>query len=198
MSDDAVLQFWFGELDADGCADAAHAERWWKKDQAFDEELRARFGALHAAVAAGRHDDWLDAPRSRLAYVIVLDQFSRNMFRETPRMYAYDSRALSAARRGVQGEADRSLRHDERIFLYMPFQHSESLADQELAVQLFELLTENLSGEHLKRALDNVTYAERHRDIVKRFGCFPHRNAILSRATTPEEAEFLTQPDSSF
>jgi uncharacterized protein (DUF924 family) len=197
MSED-VLTFWFGTLDANGCADASHAERWWKKNLAFDDELRQRFGPLHEAVANGDHDDWLKAPRGRLAYVIVLDQFSRNMFRDSPRMYAYDDLALAAARNGVVADADKELRHDERIFLYMPFQHSEDLADQELAVALFERMTEGLTGEALKRAQDNAGYAKRHRDIVKRFGRFPHRNRILGRATTQEEAQFLTEPNSSF
>ncbi|MBI1211852.1 MAG: DUF924 family protein [Alphaproteobacteria bacterium] len=193
-----VLDFWFGKLDALGCADAAHAERWWKKNPDFDEELRRRFGALHEAVAKGSHDAWLETPRGRLAYVIVLDQFSRNMFRDTPRMYACDGLALTAARDGVGASIDRILAHDERLFLYMPFEHSEDLADQERCIELFAGMCEGLSGDRLKRAQDNVRFAERHRDIVKRFGRFPHRNRILGRATTAEEAEFLTQPGSSF
>ena len=195
---DEILKFWFGQLDAAGCADAEHAERWWKKNAAVDEDLRRRFGALHDAIAHAEHDGWLDTPRGRLAYVIVLDQFSRNMFRDTPRMYAADPLALKAARDGVADGADKTLVHDERLFLYMPFQHSEALADQEIAVTLFERLTEGLSGDLLKRAKNNVVFAERHRDIVKRFGRFPHRNQILGRATTPEEAEFLSEPNSSF
>jgi uncharacterized protein (DUF924 family) len=198
MHFEQVLDFWFGKLDAAGCADAEHAERWWKKNAAFDEELRQRFGALHEAVARAERDDWLVPPRGRLAYVIVLDQFSRNMFRDTPRMYAYDAKALAAAHEGVADGADKPLAHDERIFLYMPFQHSEELADQERAVALFESLRDGLSGERLKRANDNVVYAERHRDIVKRFGRFPHRNQLLARASTSEEVNFLTQPNSSF
>ena len=198
VTSEDVLDFWFGELDASGCSDEAHAKRWWKKNPAFDEELRQRFGSLYQALADGAHDDWLKAPRGRLAYVVVLDQFSRNMFRDTPRMYAYDPLALAAAHGGVATNADKTLRHDERIFLYMPFQHSEQLADQDLAVKLFEGLTKGLSGDLLKRAEDNVVFAERHRDIVKRFGRFPHRNAILHRPTTPAEAEFLTQANSSF
>jgi uncharacterized protein (DUF924 family) len=113
-------------------------------------------------------------------------------------MYAADALALKAAHDGVASGADATLVHDERIFLYMPFQHSEMLADQELAVALFERLTEGLSGDLLKRAKNNVVYAERHRDIVKRFGRFPHRNRILGRATTPEEEKFLSEPGSSF
>jgi uncharacterized protein (DUF924 family) len=198
MEYDAVLNFWFGTLDAAGCADAEHAERWWKKNEVFDAELRRRFGALHEALANGDHDDWLKTPRGRLAYVIVLDQFSRNMFRDSPRMYAYDSQALAAAREGIAKSDDKLLAADERIFLYMPFEHSEDLADQEHCITLFERMCEGLSGEALKRVKNNVDYARRHRDIVKRFGRFPHRNRILGRASTPEEAEFLTEPGSSF
>jgi len=198
MEYDDVLNFWFGTLDAAGCADAAHAERWWKKNQSFDDELRQRFGTLHEAIANGDHDDWLKTPRGRLAYVIALDQFSRNLFRDSPRMYAYDAKALGAARKGVAASVDKALAHDERIFLYMPFEHSEELADQALCITLFARMCEGLSGDALKRAQDNVTYARRHHDIVKRFGRFPHRNAILGRASTPEEAEFLTTPGSSF
>src|SRR5436853_1616817 len=130
MPFDDVIKSWFGTLDARGCADAAHSKRWWKKDVAFDDELRQTFGPLHEAVANGDHDDWLALARGRLAYVIVLDQFSRNMFRDTPRMYAYDGLALAAAHDGIASCVDKGLLHDERIFLYMPFQHSEDLSDQ--------------------------------------------------------------------
>jgi uncharacterized protein (DUF924 family) len=198
MPFDDVLQFWFGSLDADGCADQAHAQRWWQKDQAFDDELRRRFATLHEAIADGDHDDWLKQPRGRLAYVVVLDQFSRNLFRDSPRMYAYDGLALSASREGIARQDNRSLAHDERIFLYMPLQHSEDVADQEFAVDLFAQLREGLTGDLFRRAGRNLTFAERHRDIVKRFGRFPHRNRILERASTPEEVEFLSQPNSSF
>jgi uncharacterized protein (DUF924 family) len=195
---DEVTDFWFGTLDAQGCADAIHAERWWKKSAAFDDELRRRFGPLHEAVANGEHNDWLANPRGRLAYVVVLDQFSRNMFRDTPRMYAYDGLARAATHQGIAQAAHRALAHDERIFLYMPLQHSEDLADQELCVALFASLCEGLEGELRERAIKNIGYAERHRDIVKRFGRFPHRNRILGRASTPEELVFLTEPNSAF
>src|SRR5262249_14879036 len=152
-------------------------------DAAFDDLLRRRFAALHEAIADGDHDGWLDRPRGRLAYVIILDQFSRNMFRDSPRMYAYDDLARTATREGIIGHDDEHLAHDERIFLYMPLQHSEDLADQELAVALFEKLCRGLTGEHLKRAKNNVVFAQRHRDIVKRFGRFPHRNRLLGRAS---------------
>ncbi len=174
---DELLAFWF--------ADPA---RWWKKDPAFDAELRARFEALHAAIEQGGHEDWLDSPRGALAYVIVLDQLSRNMFRDDPRAFASDARARAAARGALERGFDRALPEDQRAFLYMPFMHSEELADQDRCIELFT----GLAGSN------QLGYAERHRDIIRRFGRFPHRNAVLGRASTPEEIEFLKQPGSSF
>jgi uncharacterized protein (DUF924 family) len=173
---DEVLAFWFGD-----------PGRWWKKDPAFDAEVRDRSFELRDAVARGEREDWLETSRGTLAYVLVLDQFSRNMFRDSARMYESDSRALAAVRRALDRDFDGDLSDDERMFLYMPFMHSEDIADQDRCVDLFA------SG--LKRWLP---YAEQHRDIVRRFGRFPHRNALLGRPSTPEELEFLKKPGSSF
>lgn len=183
---DALLSFWFGPLDAAGRADDAHRERWFRKDPGFDAALRERFGALHAEVAAGAHERWLATPRGRLAHVIALDQLSRNLHRDTPRAFENDARALAVALEGLEHGVDRVLGPDERSFLYMPLMHSEDLAVQERCVALFADSPENLS------------FAEAHRDIVRRFGRFPHRNAVLGRASTPEEQEFLRGPGSSF
>jgi uncharacterized protein (DUF924 family) len=174
-SSDDVLEFWF-----------ANPGRWWKKDPAFDVEIRDRFLALHDAVQRGEREDWLDAARGSLAYVIVSDQFSRNMFRGTGRMFEGDVRALAAARRALERGFDRDLSRDERMFLCMPFMHSEDIADQDRCVMLFATLHEWLR------------YAEQHREIVRRFGRFPHRNALVGRQSTPEELEFLKGPGSSF
>ena len=171
-----VLSFWF-----------ADPPRWWRKDPAFDAEVRDRFLAVHGAVERGEHEDWLETARGALAYVIVLDQLSRNMFRGTARMFAGDARARAAARRAVDRGDDRTLSEAERSFLYMPFMHSEDLADQDRGAGLFA------SG-----APAELRYAEQHRDIVRRFGRFPHRNALLGRESSPEEQEFLKQPGSSF
>lgn len=171
-----VLAFWF-----------ADPQRWWKKDAAFDAEIRDRFSKLHDAVERDECEDWLDTPRGTLAYVVVLDQFSRNMFRGSARMYEGDARALAVARRAIDRGIDGSLSRDERMFLYMPFMHSEDVADQERCVALF--------GAGLQEML---RYAEAHRDIIRRFGRFPHRNALLGRQSTAEELEFLKQPGSSF
>jgi uncharacterized protein (DUF924 family) len=193
-----VLTFWFGPPDARGRSDAAHSARWWRKDPAFDAEISARFGAQHAAVLANERESWLASPRGRLAYVIVLDQFSRNMFRGSARAFAGDARALAAARAGVEGGDDRTLGPDERPFLYMPLMHSEDPAAQDRCVALFAGWREQAPEEDRARLAGMLKYAEQHRDIVHRFGRFPHRNAVLGRASTPEEIEFGKQPESSF
>jgi uncharacterized protein (DUF924 family) len=173
---DEVISFWF--------ADPA---RWWRKDPSFDEEIRARFAALHAALERDELEDWKRTPRGTLAYVIVLDQFSRNMFRDTPRMFASDARARAAVHEAIARCDDVALSSVERGFLYMPLMHSEKLAEQEQSVALYGALD---TGQ--------LSFARQHRDIVERFGRFPHRNAILGRASTPEELAFLEQPGSSF
>jgi uncharacterized protein (DUF924 family) len=193
-----VLSFWFGSLDEAGFATPETSARWFKKDPAFDEEIRSRFGALHARLAGGDAAGWLDEPRATLAYVVVLDQFSRNTGRDTPGMFATDALALSAARGCVTAGGDRALGPHERTFLYMPYMHSEALADQEECVRLFRALADELAGEAKAKVEYNHTYAVRHRDVVARFGRFPHRNRILGRASTEEEAAFLLQPGSSF
>jgi uncharacterized protein (DUF924 family) len=170
-----VLAFWF-----------ADPRQWWKKDDAFDAKIRDRFHGLHETIAAGEREDWLETPRGALAYVIVLDQFSRNMFRGSGRTFETDERALAAARRALGLGFDRGLSDDERMFLYMPFMHSEDIADQDRCVELFSTLPQGRR------------YAEQHRAIVRRFGRFPHRNALLGRPSTPEEIEFLKGPGSSF
>jgi uncharacterized protein (DUF924 family) len=194
-----VLSFWFGTLDDLGRADDEHSRRWWKKDPVFDQLIRQDFGVLHAEVSRGEHADWLESARGTLASIIVLDQFSRNIFRGTARAFSSDARALEWAAQGIDKQFDQSLRYDERLFLYMPFQHSEDLAMQERSVQLFRSFRDSLEPGTLRdRASEAVDFAERHHDIVRRFGRFPHRNAMLDRTLTAEEIEFLKQPGSSF
>jgi uncharacterized protein (DUF924 family) len=183
-----VLEFWFGPLDEQGHVDAAHVSRWWKKDPAFDAEVRSRFGALHEAVLRGERDRWLTTPRGRLAFIVVLDQFSRNMFRDSARAFAGDARAVEIALDGITAGVDGQLAAHERGFMYMPLMHSESLAVQDRCIALFEAANDAGSAK----------FAERHRDIIRRFGRFPHRNAVLGRQSTNDELAFLAQPGSSF
>ncbi len=176
-----VLAFWFGE----GAEYGVAHKRWFEKSAAFDAEVRRRFLSLHAELAG--NGEWLDTPHQCLARIIVLDQFPRNMFRGTPQAFATDAPALAAARHALAAGYDRDWLRVEKIFAYLPFEHSEALADQQRACELMRPLGE-----------EQYDYALRHKAIIERFGRFPHRNAILGRASTPEEIEFLKQPGSGF
>jgi uncharacterized protein (DUF924 family) len=176
-----VLHFWFGA----GAEYGAVHKRWFAKDPAFDAEVRTRFSDLHEELSA--KGDWLDCARGCLARIVVLDQFPRNMFRGTPRAFATDALALAAARHAIASGYDRDWLRVEKIFAYLPFEHSEALADQQRACELMRPLGE-----------EQYDYALRHRAIIEGFGRFPHRNAILGRASTAEEIEFLKQPGSGF
>jgi uncharacterized protein (DUF924 family) len=187
----AVLDFWFGPA-----TDPGHAqprEYWFRKDDAFDATIAQRFGALIEQALSGALDGWADAPAAALAQVIVLDQFTRNAFRDTARAFAGDARALAAAQRMVRDGADRHLLPVQRMFVYLPFEHAEDLATQREALRLFR----QLAAEDPARA-DLLQWAQKHCDVIARFGRFPHRNDMLGRKSTREEIEFLAQPGSRF
>jgi uncharacterized protein (DUF924 family) len=198
VTPDDVLSFWFGQLDAEGRADAHHRERWWASDPSFDEQIRTRFGALHDELMQGRHPDWRHGDRGLLASIVVLDQFSRNMFRGTGRAFAADALALEVARAAVAADVDHRAAYDERGFVYMPFVHAEDRTTQEEAVALFEAWAAELSPAHADGALTYLRYAVMHRDIVARFGRFPHRNKALGRESTPDEQAFLSEKKQAF
>lgn len=193
-----VLGFWFGRLDVDGQAASAKRKLWWKKDSAFDHEIKDRFLATYEAIVAGERRDWEEHARSCLALVVVLDQFSRNMFRGTAQMYAADGQCVRVVQSGLERGFDQMLRTDERIFFYMPLMHAEDLAHQERCIELFRALHDQCPAAAKDGLAKNVDYAIKHRDIVRDWGRFPHRNGILGRASTPEELAFLEQPGSGF
>ena len=193
-----ILQFWFGDVDSLGRSDVLHSRRWFMRDDAFDREIADRFGQTYADVRAGQREAWLDDPRGRVAYVIVLDQFARNMFRGSARMFEGDRQALAAAVEGVARHDDAGLTVNERSFLYMPYQHSEEIGMQERSVALFQELAESAPSELRGSLVAAVQYAEKHREIIARFGRFPHRNTLLGRQSTPAELAFLAEPGSSF
>lgn len=174
-----VLSFWFERNGPD---------QWWTKDPAFDEAIRTEFGALHASAALGELLDWRDAPQGRLAEIIVLDQFSRNLYREDPRAFACDGMALALAQEAVRVRADQEIALERRKFFYMPYEHSESRRIHEIAVRLFESVDD-------PRSLD---YELQHKAIIDRFGRYPHRNKALSRPSSLDEIAFLKTPNSSF
>jgi uncharacterized protein (DUF924 family) len=182
---DDVLNFWF-----DG---TRQRPQWFRKDDAFDATIHERFGALIDQALQGGIDAWHDSSDEHaVARVVVLDQFTRNVHRGTPKAFAGDARALAASRALVAVGRDSKLTGVQRSFVYLPFEHSESLADQDTAVALFEGLARD------EPETDLVEWARRHRDVIQRFGRFPHRNAILGRASTDLEVVFLAQPGSSF
>lgn len=160
--------------------------RWFRPDAAFDRVLALRFGALVDRAAAGAFDDWPATPEGALALAILVDQLPRNIHRGTPRAFAHDAKAREVARRALALGHHLALPERVRLFLYLPFEHSEEAADQERAVELCRAL----GGEAFRHAV-------RHRDVIRRFGRFPHRNAVLGRASTGEELDFLQQPGSS-
>lgn len=174
-----IISFWFTEIES---------KLWFKKDDAFDQLLREKYGELHHRAAQAELFTWRSSAEGRLAEIIVLDQFSRNMYRDSPKAFASDPLALALAQEAVSLGLDQQLEPQKRTFLYMPYMHSESLLVHDNALKLFtELGREN-----------NLEFEKKHRAIIEKFGRYPHRNNTLGRQSTVAEYEFLTQPGSSF
>ncbi len=195
---DELLQFWFGDSPDDAAVAKTQAELWWGHCQETDELLQARFGAAASAAAADVLDHWVGSPRGRLALILLLDQLPRAIHRAMPAAFAQDAKARAVAEQGLESGADRLLRPIERLFFYLPFEHSEELADQDRSVSLCRELAKSAPAAHRATFAAFVDYAVKHRDVIKQFGRFPHRNQILGRESTPEEKAFLEQPGSSF
>jgi len=173
-----VLRFWFEEI---------APPQWWRRDSVFDQAVRSRFGELHVAASRAELWGWRETAPGRFAEIIVLDQFSRNIYRDDARAFACDALALGLAQEAVRAGADLEIAPQRCAFIYMPYMHSESRLIHATAVELFR-----------ERAPANLDYELRHRAIVDRFGRFPHRNGVLGRTSTPEEIAFLAEPGSSF
>ena len=195
---DELLEIWFGDDPDDAAVSAAKAELWWGHSPATDEQLRERFGAAASAAAAGELDNWIGSSRGRLALILLLDQLPRAIHRDTPEAFAQDDAARKTAAQGLESGADQLLRPIERLFFYLPFEHSEDLEDQDRSVELFRELALSVPEEQRPTFAGFVDYAKRHREVIARFGRFPHRNRILGRESTAEEIAFLKQPGSSF
>lgn len=179
MQQEDILNFWFEEIDD---------SKWWTKDPAFDQTIRERFSEIHQEAKQSALFSWRNSAEGRLAEIIVLDQFSRNMFRDKPEAFAQDPLALALSQEAVRLGLHKSMDSAKNLFLVMPYMHSESLAVHNEALQVFE---------DLKRP-GNLEFEHKHRNIIARFGRYPHRNKILGRTNTAEEEEFLKQPGSSF
>lgn len=174
-----IIEFWFSEIEP---------KQWWQKDKNFDLMIQRRFGSLHKQAKAGELFEWRETALGSLAEIIILDQFSRNIYREKPESFACDPLALALAQFAISKAFDAELAQTERSFLYLPFMHSESKLIHIEAVKLFESLGNS----------NNLEFEYKHKAIIDRFGRYPHRNGILDRESTSEEIEFLNQPDSSF
>lgn len=187
---EAILGFWFGEP---GDPEYGKSRKqWFVKNPDFDEEVRSQFLSDYEMAAQGLLDRWQENSESCLALILLLDQFPRNLFRGTPQAFATDSRAIAAAQHAITEGFDKQMLPVQRWFFYLPFEHSENLEHQRQCVALFEQLKDD------PESASPIDYADRHLQVIERFGRFPHRNTILGRENTPEEEEFLKQPGSSF
>lgn len=184
MEFEKILEFWFEELKYND---------WFKKNKEVDELIRERFLGVYSEITSGQYQDWKENPKSLLAMVLVLDQFSRNMFRDSEQMYFFDMMALNLTKLAIDKGFDLELTLPERSFLYMPLMHSENLEDQKACVKLFQfMMREDKKYEMMFK------FARRHMKVIEEFGRFPHRNEILERKSTASELEFLSEPNSGF
>jgi uncharacterized protein (DUF924 family) len=194
-----VLDYWFGASAADGSLDPAKKKMWFGDGRKFDAGIRERFGALHARAARGELDgEWTTTPPGTAALIVVLDQFSRHIHRDQPGAFACDPAAQRLVGSALDRRLDRELIPPHRSFFYLPLEHAEDLELQRLAVRCYDGLARTVPEAQRKEYEGFLDYAQRHLEIIKRFGRFPHRNKILGRASTPEEVAFLKQPGSSF
>lgn len=190
-----VLEFWFGRA---GDNFLQNKSLWFKKDSNFDRVIAETFQKLLVEITRGHHEEWKETSEPCLAYIIVLDQFSRNIFRDLPQSFAQDEQALSTSLNGIERGTDEPLHAVQKTFFYMPLMHSEDLEVQKKSCELFLKLAESAPENYEASLRSNYDYAKLHYEIIEKFGRFPHRNKILGRESTAEEEAFLTKPGSSF
>jgi len=195
---ESVLAFWFGATGSATEVAGRQSKLWFGKSPANDRAVVDRFSATLTAATAGQLDHWGRTPRGQLALVIVLDQFPHHVHRDQPQAFSTDPQALALSLAALASGEDRQLAPVERVFLYLPLEHAESLDLQERSVSLYEQLAHEAAADELALFGGFLDYARKHRDVVARFCRFPHRNEILGRPSTPDEVEFLKQPGSRF
>ncbi|AMO37985.1 DUF924 family protein [Thauera humireducens] len=195
---DTIHAFWFGTHPDDDAVIARQSALWWRKQADVDAEIRRRFAPWVARAARGELDGWLADVRGRLALILLTDQFPRNIWRGEAAAFAFDVLALRWAKDTLRLGLDNELRAVERVFVYLPLEHSEDLGDQREAVRLFDRLAASVPAPHRPSFDGYLDYARRHLAIIERFGRFPHRNAALGREAREDETAFLQQPGSSF
>jgi len=190
-----VNEFWFG---SDSSNLLSEQSKWWKKDPLFDRFVCETFEPTLKAAGRGELEQWRDKPISCLAYIILLDQFSRNIFRDSSLAYAQDAKALKACLRALDRSYDEELNLVERWFLYMPLEHAEDIEMQQLSLKKFDILVKEAPAELVHQMQSTYDYAVLHFEVIEKFGRFPHRNKIVGRETTPDEVEFLKAPNFRF
>lgn len=195
-----VIAFWIGDAATSAEAASINNKMWFAKSEDIDADIRAKFLPLLEALAAGPlADDWAGrGAKERLAAIIVLDQFSRNLFRGSPRAFSQDALALRLCREGLSCREDLLLSEAERIFFYLPLEHSENIHDQACAVEMFSALVKDARSDFRKLTEATLEYAYSHQAVIERFNRFPHRNEALARETTAQETAYLATPGSGF
>ena len=193
---ESILDFWFGELDEHGYATDDRNKLWFQSSAETDIIIRTRFGELVGQACRGELDNWAETARGRLALIIVLDQFTRNINRGSAAAFKGDSKARQLCKQGQDLGHDQTLAPSERVFFYLPLEHSENLTDQEQCVALYSQLHDQAPPARQERALSNVNFARQHKAIIEQFGRFPHRNKALGRGSTPQELEYLKNANS--
>ncbi len=195
-----ILDFWFGSLIENEIPSEAYRNRWWMKDSENDREIRNQFSDSLELAKIGGLDHWKTNADGTLALILLLDQFSRNIFRDTSEAFSQDHKAIETCLDGINQRFDNELHPIQRVFFYMPLMHSEDLGMQEKSIECFSNLKELFSTPQsiAKSVSGSFEYAMKHYEIIKKFGRYPHRNTILGRESTPEEVKFLTEPGSSF
>ncbi len=195
---DSILTFWFGTCNSAEEISEQKKALWWGKDEQIDQEIAERFRPVMESVANSELDHWRESANGLLASIICTDQFPRNVFRGNAKSFAYDPVALGLAQQAVATHVDLELSPIQRVFVYLPFEHSEDMAMQTQSLELFNKLHDEVAEEDKELFSGYIDFARRHLEIVDRFGRFPHRNELLGRDSTPEELEFLAEPGSSF
>jgi len=195
-----IVHFWFGDLKKNEVPGDDKQKSWWMKDAEFDKRIKDNFGNDLKKAINGDLDDWKTSPEGSLALIILLDQFSRNIHRDTIKAFSQDDKSIEICLEGIEKGFDKKLHPVQRIFFYIPLMHSEDIDMQEKSLKYFSgLVKEYKESESVADVVSNsYKFAVKHYDIIKRFGRYPHRNEILGRESTPEEIEFLNQPGSSF
>jgi uncharacterized protein (DUF924 family) len=194
----SILDFWFGSSPGDNEILEQKSSFWWRKDKQTDKLIEFRFAVSLNKLIAGELTEWKQSAEGLLAMIILADQFSRNIYRDNKKAFAQDELALALALEGLETRMDLSLSFAKRVFFYMPLEHSESLTMQDLSVQMFEQLCESACESVQEKLAINLDYAIKHRQVIEKFGRYPHRNVILGRESSPQEIEYLKQPGSGF